>query len=147
MQQLRKISLLFFMFIVIGCNTTEESYDTSGFQTIDNSELSPFYNAYGYYGDEVIFGETIMVGIWVLYDTDSDGTIYTNFYDDGSGVTSDGVQFSYGVSQSGLSLNLSTGDAMVITTSEIYKEVDDFDCYRVKISGASNSTVDMCPDH
>jgi len=147
MQQLRKILLLFFMFIVIGCNTTEESYDTSGFQTIDNSELSPFYNAYGYYGDEVIFGETTMVGIWTIYDIDSEGSIYTNFYDDGSGVTSGGVEFSYGVSQSGLSLSLSTGETMVISTSEIYKEVDDFDCYRVKISGSSSSTVDMCPNH
>lgn len=147
MQQLTKIILLFSILLLVGCGEEDESYDTSGFETIDNSELSPFVTAYGYFGEDVIFGEKTIVGIWTLYDTDSDGIIYTKFDEDGEGLTSDGITFTYGLSESGLTLYLSTGDSMVITTSDIYKVVDDFDCYRVKISGSSTSTVDMCPDH
>lgn len=147
MQQLKKIILLFSILLLVGCGEEDASYDTSGFETIDNSELSPFVTAYGYFGEDVIFGEKTISGIWTLYDTDSDGIIYTKFDDDGEGLTSDGVTFSYGLSESGLTLYLSTGDNLVITTSEIYKVVDDFDCYRVQISGSSSSTVDMCPDH
>ena len=147
MQQLKKIALLFFMFLLVGCGIEEENYDTSGFQTIDNSELSPFFTDYGYFGENVIFGEITIVGIWTLYDTQTDSILYAKFDDDGTGMTSEGAQYTYGLAKSGLSINLSTGDTIVITTSEIYKVVDDFDCYRVNIVGSTTSTVDMCPDH
>lgn len=140
--------LLPIAFLIVGCSTSEESYDTSGFDTIDNSELSGFYNAYGYFGDNVVFGETTIVGTWVLYDTSSDSILYTKFYDDGELLMGDGSMYNYGVSQSGLSVNISTGETLVITTSEIYKQVDDLDCYRINIvsSSGSTSTADMCPD-
>ncbi|CAA6805027.1 MAG: Unknown protein [uncultured Sulfurovum sp.] len=147
--KLMQLSLLITsLLLLLGCDTSEETYDTSGFDTYNNAELSGFYNAYGYFGENVIFGEQNVVGIWVLYDTSSDSTLYTKFSDDGEMLMGDGSTYTYGVAKSGLSINISTGETLVITTSEIYKQVDDLDCYRVNIVSSSNTTssADMCPD-
>lgn len=139
-------ALILFVISVIGCGTSdEETYDTSGFATVENTG---FYTSLGYYGDDVIFGETTIVGTWVLYEVDSGETLYTHFYDDASMIMSDSSTYTYGVSEDGLSINISTGEEIVITTSESYRKDDGFDCYRVKIkSGTSSSNADMCPDH
>ena len=142
------LKLLLPMFILAGCGSSEETYDTSGFDSVDNSELSGFTTSYGYYGEDVIFGEKTIVGTWVLYDTSSDSILYSRFYDDADLLMGNSSEYTYGVSQSGLSINISTGETIVITTSDIYKQVDDLDCYRVNIVGAnSTSSADMCPDH
>ena len=142
------LKLLLPLALLVGCDTSEEVYDTSGFETIDNSELSGFYTSYGYYGEDVVFGEKTIVGTWVLYDTSSDSTLYTKFYDDDELLMGNGSKYNYGVSLSGLSINISTGETIVITTSNIHKQVDDLDCYRVNVVGTSStSSADMCPDH
>lgn len=150
MKNLRLFWTFIFVLSFTGCSTSEESYDTSDFDTYDNSELSGFYNAYGYFGEDVIFGEQNVVGIWAFHDTSSDDILYSKFYDDGDMLMSNGSTYTYGVSQSGLSINLSTGETIVITTSEIHKQTEDeLDCYRVNIVSSSNttSTADMCPDN
>lgn len=143
----RTLTLLIPFFFLQGCDTSGEEFDTSGFETVDNSELASFFNAYGYYGEDVMFGETTVSGIWLLYNTSSDDIIVASFQESGNVTILGGSTNTYGVAQSGLSINISTGETIVITTSEIYKQVDEIDCYRVKIYGDTTSTADMCPDH
>lgn len=55
----RTLTLLILFFFLQGCDTSGEEFDTSGFETVDNSELASFFNAYGYYGEDVMFGKQL----------------------------------------------------------------------------------------
>jgi hypothetical protein len=152
MKPLKLLFSLILMGILSGCGTLEEGgYDTSGFQTIDNSEITPFYtDYYGYYGDDVMFGETTIVGEWLLYDVGSNNILYdVYFYNNAELVIAGDIyRYTYGLSRSGLSINISTDETIVITTSNIYRETDDgYECYRVDIIAPDNTATraDMCP--
>lgn len=144
-QYIQNFILIFITILFTSCGVTsqEEAID---FDYVDNSEMTPDRNYFGYYGYDVIFGEEYIVGDWVLYDTDSYDAIYAHFYQDGILVTDTGERYLYGVSWDGLSLDISTGERIEIVTSHIYRYEEGYPCYRVEISeGYDYNTADMCP--
>ena len=141
---MKVIRLLFMSLFFIGCGV-EENYITD-FDYIDNRERADFSNVYGYYGNDVIFGEEYIVGEWVLYHTQSNSRLFTRFYADGEMVMGNASRYLYGLSSDGLSIDISTGERINIISSHIYRELNGRPCYRVEILDYNDfSKADMCP--
>ena len=114
-----------------------DSNTSPSLPSIDNSELSDGQNQYGYYGEKVIFGSSLMAGKWQLYAVvdGEDKTIDNNFYDDGFWTFG-----QYGVSKDGKMMHNSDEDSMNITSSA------GDSCYNVHISNPDIGSIDatMC---
>lgn len=129
---------------VIGCGVTYN--EEINFAYVDNSEMTPYVNEYGYFGYDVIFGEEYLVGDWILYHTQSSLTHFARFYDDGIVMATNTHQYDYGVSRDGLLIRLSTGERIQIISSHTYRHLNGYPCYRVSvIDQFGYSTADMCP--
>lgn len=98
---------------------------------LDNSVLSDGENSYGYYGEEVVYGNVLAAGSWVYmgntsdidFDLLADGTMLLNF-------TTGTIPFSYGISQNGKDLSYGPGEAWRIT-GEYTNGVDK--CYDIDV--------------
>lgn len=144
MKTLQTLLLTLSISLFSGCGVSH--HDDINFAYVDNKELTPYSNQYGYFGEDVIFGEEHITGEWVLYDVESSDTIYSYFYNDGVLETDNGSRQLYGVSWDGLSIDISTGERIEIITSTIYRYEEGLPCYRVELSeGYSYQTADMCP--
>lgn len=114
------MSLLF----LVGCGGSD-SGNSNNENAIDNSKLTDEANDYGYYGKDVIFGESIAVGLW-HGTANIDGENISNYVtmsDDG--FTSQG--FLWGVSQNGQRLSESDGEIIDIVS------VLGNNCYNVNV--------------
>ncbi|MCH9740256.1 MAG: hypothetical protein K0U38_05395 [Epsilonproteobacteria bacterium] len=139
--------LIFIPLLFIGCGVSYHD-EVVNFSYVDNREQTNFFNPYGYFGYDVIFGEQYIVGDWVLYHTSSDDILFARFFDDAEVMMGDASRYEYGVSRDGLSIYVSTGELIEIISSNIYKRSDGYDCYRVEISSnRSSSRADMCPKY
>ena len=143
---MKQIILSFIILLFIGCGDTSHHHKEVRFDDIDNSEMTPYFNQYGYFGCDVIFGEEYIVGDWVLYHTKSNKSHFARFYDDGIVMVSDSQRYAYGVSRDGLTIRISTGERIEIISSRIYRYLEGYPCYRVSIIHQDEySTADMCP--
>jgi len=147
MKQLKQITLGSIALLFMSCGGTSYHKEVR-FDDIDNSEMTPYSNQYGYFGCDVIFGEECIVGNWILYHTQSNKSHFARFYDDGIVVASDGKRYAYGVSRDGLTIRISTGERIEIISSRIYRYLEGHPCYRVSIVDQYEySTADMCPTY
>ena len=70
---------------LIGCGSSGSSGSANILPDVDNSELADDENQYGYFGDNVIFENTKIVGGWTLIQESSDAVLTLNFHSDGDG--------------------------------------------------------------
>ena len=95
---------------------------------LDNSILSDGASDYGYFGTDVIYGNTIAAGEWTMsggnspinFELDADGTL---LLDTAIGV----FPFSYGISADGKVLSHSLGDEKWEITQTLNN-----DCYNIE---------------
>ena len=83
---MKKILMLAVMALVLGCGG-DSSKKASGNDTTIISNAKYSKNAYGYYGDNVIFGNKKIQGLVYAYGINEDGTLHNfpnemEFYDD-----------------------------------------------------------------
>ncbi len=91
---------------------------------VDNAAVAEGQNEYGYYGNEVIFGNSVAVGNWTnkaVYNG-SEETVIIDLYSGGEmsltnitrGISFDGT---YGISHDGANMKTSLGDTVAIQSS------------------------------
>ncbi len=117
------LSVVAMSFMLVGCGSSGSSGGSSvPTPAIDNS--GNLENQYGYFGDEVILGNTLVVGNWTnsaMYNGVQE-TALMNIYSDGemtiSNITN-GLTFytDYGISQDGTILRTALGDTVRIQSS------------------------------
>ena len=102
-------------FLFVGCGGGGGGSSTPPAPSVDNSVLADGQNAYGYYGKEVIFGSSLMMGLWTLEGTYEgvERKLNITFYSDGrfysEGAGDDGYNY-YGVSLNGQVFQNAMGD-------------------------------------
>ena len=115
------LSVVTMSFMLVGCGGSSGGGGDPA-PTIDNS--GNLENQYGYFGDEVIFGNTLVVGNWTnraMYNGVQE-TALMNIYSDGemtlSNITN-GLTFytDYGISQDGTILKTALGDTVRVQSS------------------------------
>ena len=118
--------------ILVGCgggDNTSDSGDINNGNILDNEKLSDGNNKHGFYGTNVVFGDTKIVGKW--RETGRKYTFDYNFLADGTkiivGGTLDGLSMDYGVSKNGTVLL----DYFDEPHHIIKKRLDD--CYDIEI--------------
>ncbi len=117
------LSVVAMSFMLVGCGSSGSSGGSSvPTPAIDNS--GNLENQYGYFGDEVILGNTLVVGNWtnsamyngvqeiVAIDIYADGEM--TFTNTGNGLSFD---TDYGVSQDGATMRTGLGDTIRIQSS------------------------------
>ena len=109
-------------FLFMGCGGGGGGGSTPPVPVVDNSVLADGQNAYGYYGENVIFGNSRTSGAWTT-EAKIDGEDYHatlildsdgRYFRTGTGNNEDGY---YGISLDGQSLQNSGGDYATITQS------------------------------
>ncbi len=108
------VSVMVMSFVMVGCGGGGGSDGGGSSEPIvDNSSNAE--NQYGYFGDNVIFGNQKIVGDWTLNQKSTKAYIFMNFDNDGSGNIQDGsggsLNGDYGVSQDGTLLKGAYSDA------------------------------------
>ena len=130
------LSVMAMGFVMAGCGGGSDS--GSAVETIppvDNSILTDEQNEYGYYGADVIFGRSLVVGSWTnkaIYQGVSE-TVEMGMFDEGTillkNITRDILLYGiYGVSADGRILKTSLGDTVTIQNSI------GNDCYEVLLT-------------
>ncbi len=139
------LSVVAMSFVMVGCgggssssSSSSGSTDSSGDGSsippsvptvLDNSKLSDGENQYGYFGEKVIYGDTIAVGKWTYsggkdpidIEILTDGTL---LIDTPLGL----LPYNYGISADGIVLSHSLGDEKF----EIVKTMSN-DCYQIDV--------------
>jgi hypothetical protein len=102
--------------VILGCgetsggndgNKTDADNQTNTVKKLDNSKLSTGSNEYGYYGNKVVFGDTVLVGKWSVAYSNSSSKDTWIYEDDGVVIFVDAknagidLHFHYGVSKDG----------------------------------------------
>ena len=105
---------LSFSFVVSGCGGSSDSPSGGGASTVDNSEVAEGQNNYGYYGDDVVFGSSLVGGKWSLKDQSTGVTVEFDLYVDGS--YSDGL---YGVSDNGREITFGENSVAVAAKQSV----------------------------
>lgn len=90
------LSVMTMSFVMVGCGGGGDS----SVPVVDNSLLTDTENQYGYFGEEVIFGDTKIVGDWFLTQQSTKVIKYIDFSSDGES-TYDSYNGDYGVSKDG----------------------------------------------
>ncbi len=117
--------------VIAGCGGGSGGGSTTTAPAVDNSILASGQNAYGYYGKDVILGNTVMWGVWNMTATfdGAEHSVDLVFYSDGRFFTTGDYAYGdYGVSLNGQVLQNSVGDYATITNSL------GNDCYTLSIN-------------
>jgi hypothetical protein len=149
------ISLLF----LVGCGGSGSSLPS-----IDNSKLTTYSNEYGYYGENVQFGEYDIVDTWRVYN--SDITYFFTFSSDGKttlresdtygaayetlgnyGVSKDGTTVSFDASYYGtmsIKIKSTSNDTSSVTKTD--GTTITYHCYNISLTNNGESAnLTMCP--
>ncbi|MDQ7047595.1 MAG: hypothetical protein Q9M39_08210 [Sulfurovum sp.] len=123
------LSVVAMSFVMVGCGGGSSDGGETTPPVLNNAELSDGENEQGYFGEEVIFGETKIVGEWRR--TGGTTTFDFNFLADGTqivvGGILDGLAMNYGISKDGTELSSNIGETVYIITKR------SGDCYDVEI--------------
>ncbi|MDD3591721.1 MAG: hypothetical protein PHO65_03725 [Sulfurovum sp.] len=125
----------------------------SSLPTVDNSQVEGVLeNQYGYFGENVQFGNYKITQSWTLINLDTLDTLHLRFYSDGEMKHSDSsFMYDYGISKDGLTFVSELGEEGSITSVEkdFYEihntdgSIDYYDCYHIN----NQSNVIMCPGY
>ncbi len=136
-------------FLLVGCGGGSDN--GGGTPTIDNS--GNLENQYGYFGDNVKFGNQYIVGSWFLSQRDIDNYLPYTFYADGS-ARFNNHSADYGVNRNGTIIKTKGGDIIFHSIMYGYHEVTGidgsksvYDCFDVTATegGATYNNITMCP--
>jgi len=122
-------SLLASVFMLVGCGGSSSDVGST-IPIVDNSTLADGESMFGYYGTDVVFGETLIVGTWTL-DLEARDSIWTyDFTDDGQQIVIGGLfdtsTGDYGVSGDGTQFH-SAGDQIIRIVNKLSGN-----CYNVE---------------
>ncbi len=145
-------ALLTSAFMFVGCGGGGSSGgSTPSAPAIDNS--GNLENQYGYFGDNVKFGNQYIVGSWFLSQRDINNYLPYIFYADGS-ARFNNHSADYGVNKNGTIIKTNGGDIIFNSIMYGYHEVigedgskNTYDCFDVTAteSGGTYSNITMCP--
>jgi len=122
--------------------------------SVDNSTLTDTSNQYGYFGENVMFGDYTAARSWTLINENTNELLYLYLNADGDLRLSDGgfqnLYSDYGVSIDGQSIrSADLNDIHTTGVKKDYYEVVDtkgvsefFDCYSVS---GGDVPISMCP--
>ncbi len=140
------LSVVAMSFVMVGCGGGGSSSDNPSAPAVDNS--GNLENQYGYFGNEVVLGNTLAVGSWTVR-AEYNGAIETVsviMYADGRQTFTNlgnGLSFDadYGISQNGTTMKNSRGDTEFIQSSL------GNNCYTIlmtNINKAGSLTGELC---
>ena len=136
------------VFMFVGCGGGNSG---SSIPAIDNS--GNLENQYGFFGDNVKFGNQYIVGSWFLSQRDINNYLPYIFYADGS-ARFNNHSADYGVNKNGTIIKTNGGDIIFNSIMYAYHEVtgidgskSTYDCFDVTATegGATYSNITMCP--
>jgi len=160
MKTLKMLVAIFGVSLFVGCGGGGSSGDgnTGGSDStitepiapvLDNSVLSDGENSYGYYGEEVVYGNVLAAGSWVYmgntsdidFDLLADGMMLLN-------LPTGTIPLFYGISQNGEDLSYTLGEVWRITreyTNGVNKCYDiDLFKYPVLPDARRTGTASIC---
>jgi hypothetical protein len=128
------LSVVAMSFVMVGCGSGSDSTTAvkEPAPILDNSKLADGENRYGYYGEKVIFGDTIAVGGWTLSGGEEPISIELEADDTCVFVTELGwFPGDYGISKDGLVMM--TGSCNYNYEDGKYEIVETLnnDCYNI----------------
>jgi len=118
------LSVVAMSFVMVGCGGGGSNNTTSSIPEVDNAVLADGENQYGYFGEDVIYGSSLVTGRWQI-EVGSDGHGYGSsfsLYSDG-----DYQEGDYGISKDGRVLIHSYGEEITIT------DALENDCYKISV--------------
>ncbi len=152
--------LIMFLTIIAGCNSSgssdnnenidhfvgsSSSSDSASSSSENNtSNLGKNLNSLGYYGEDVYFGDSLLVGNWIIKQKNDNGKskdFGVNFTQVGDGEMSiyelptplHGVIEQYGVDENGSKITYqgtyTNNNALIIFTIEIFDNINQNRCY------------------
>ncbi len=141
-------ALLVSVFMFVGCGGGGNSGNNT--PAIDNS--GNLENQYGYFGDNVKFGNQYIVGSWFLSQRDINNYLPYIFYADGS-ARFNNHSADYGVNKNGTIIKTNGGDIIFNSIMYDYHEVTingsktTYDCFDVTATegGTTYNSITMCP--
>lgn len=148
-------------FLFVGCGGGGGS-STPPAPVVDNSVLADGENQYGYFGVNVMFANTTIIGAWDFFNRDDNlaFALYSKFDGDGDGFMDNPNNpnrkyIDYGISQDGRVIRTGGDYSSTITLKNILNDyleyvangsVAMYDCYDVIFDDVYGShNVIMCP--
>ena len=117
------VSVIVMSFVMIGCGGEEES--GTSVPSVDNSTRASGENQYGYFGENILIGNSNVVGSWKLNNLE-DNTYFgiVTFYADGDGELNTGTIYDidYGVSSDGKTIKIGGEYSVTMTIRSIIGE-------------------------
>jgi len=152
MKKINILVLVSAISLLVGCGGGSGSPSNTVPAGVDNSAVTNLQNQYGYFGNDVKFGDyKISEGVWTLFDEVKTDRVVMTFRDDGSFKFRNG-NYDYGISKDGTTIKSDVlNDIQIRSTKKDLYEVTSLggvtskiDCYVV--SGGDIDLI-MCPAH